>query len=255
MTEITTLEKKAQKLLQQGQNEEASAIFHRAGNAYAARKNHHAASLCYASAASSSAQTFGDRLYYYAANDYEKAGQQAYLTGDLVYTVQLYKHAADCHERDKDYDNFARCFLIYQEYQREHLKRCLLRPGKYLFHKAARNKIGTYVNTLAQWLALSISYYVWGHGEQPYRIIISSAFFVLFCALLYTQMDLTAGGQVFRPTFLESIFFSVNTFTAGGYFDVFAIGASRVLVVLESFAGLFIIPLFITGLCRKYLRF
>jgi len=252
---VITIEKKAQELLEQGKHKDASALFHQAGNIYVSLKKHHAAALCLASAASCSAQELGDRLFYYAANDYEKAARQAYLTGDLVYTVQLYKHAADCHERDKDFDNFARCFQIYQEYSREYLKNCFLSPNKNLFKKSKKNRIKKLFNCFVQWLALSVSYYVWGHGEQPYRTVISSVLFILFCAVIYTQTRLVEAGTVFQPDFLESIFFSASTFTAGGYIGVYAVGFSRVIVVIESFAGLFIIPLFIMGLCRKYLRF
>lgn len=78
---------------------------------------------------------------------------------------------------------------------------------------------------------------------------------ILLSAFVYTQGHLVHNEMVIQPDFLESIYFSVITFTTVGYGDMVPLGLNRLFVILESFGGLFIIPVFITGLCRKYLRY
>jgi len=77
----------------------------------------------------------------------------------------------------------------------------------------------------------------------------------LFSALFYAQGHFMAGGDVHKPNLLESLYFSVVTITHIGYGDIIPLGFDRGIAVLEEFAGIFILPLFLTSLCRKYLRF
>jgi hypothetical protein len=44
------------------------------------------------------------------------------------------------------------------------------------------------------------------------------------------------------------------TFTTVGYGDIIAVGFNKAVAMLEAFCGIFIMPLFIIGLSRKYLR-
>ena len=61
-------------------------------------------------------------------------------------------------------------------------------------------------------------------------------------------------GVAIKPHFFQAIYFSVVTFTTVGYGDITPLGLSKIVVMVEAFSGLFIVPIFITGLFPKYLR-
>jgi hypothetical protein len=44
------------------------------------------------------------------------------------------------------------------------------------------------------------------------------------------------------------------SFTTVGYGDITPVGLTKAVVILELFCGIFIVPLFIVALSRKYLR-
>jgi len=59
---------------------------------------------------------------------------------------------------------------------------------------------------------------------------------------------------LFKPDLFDSLYFSVVTFTTLGYGDITVSGLLRIVVICEAFCGIFIMPLFIVALSRKYLR-
>ena len=79
-------------------------------------------------------------------------------------------------------------------------------------------------------------------------------FVILFSACFYTFGHLIENGIIIKPNFFQSLYFSIITFTTVGFGDITPIGASKLVVMFESICGLFVIPLFIIGFARKYLR-
>ena len=78
--------------------------------------------------------------------------------------------------------------------------------------------------------------------------------YVLSIFILFSMGLLRSDVGVVQPSWWESFYFSVVTFTTLGYGDYLPIGINRVWAMLESFIGVFIWPLFLVGLTRIYLR-
>jgi len=183
---------------------------------------------------------------------FSATAQEAEKTGDAEYTSLLYKHAAVCYEKDKEYAEFAECYFRSKEF----LRRAF---GRSLWHTVQSGNLREWFSReffpkFINWLGLSFNSILWGHGEKPHRTLIFGISFVLLCAFLYAQGYLYDHGERIRPSFAQALYFSVVTFTTVGYGDVTPDGFSRFIAVWEAYSGLFIVSIFITGLCRKYLR-
>jgi hypothetical protein len=101
---------------------------------------------------------------------------------------------------------------------------------------------------------LTFSCFIWGYGERPLRAFSSAIAVVFSASVFYIWTGLFKGGVVFRPDFFEALYFSAITFTTVGYGDLTPAGLSKVVVIIEAFCGIFLTPLFIVALSRKYLR-
>lgn len=255
--DIKAKEQAAQRLLSEHAYQAAAEAFGEAGQMYRDSGEHQPASVCFASAASCWTLHLGEKTFHHAAKLYKTAAQEAEESNNPEYAALMYRHAAICYERDLEYLGFSECFFLSKEYYRRYLFHSLVRPAKDYYEKEETHRLTFRLtcSRLVQWLALTFSSCLWGHGDRPFRTIIFGAFFVLGCALLYMLGDVMKAGVVSQLNIFEAIYFSVVTFTTLGYGDIVPLGVNRTIVVLEAFGGLFIIPLFITGLCRKYLRF
>lgn len=255
--EIQSIEKEAHRLLDEQNYHDACELFQKAAVSYKKSNKHHQAALCYASAAGCWEVKSGENVFHRASKDYERAAREAELSGDLEYTALLYKHAAVCYERDQDYEQFSNCFYKSKEFYRKYVGRHLFSRRKVLDENRNKKTYGfkDIAKRLGVWLVMTFSSLIWGYGERPFKTVVFGGGFIFFCALLYTQGHLLRDGSVFQPNILEAIYFSVITFTTVGYGDMVPVGFSKSIVVIEAFSGIFIFPVFVTALCRKYLRF
>lgn len=251
------LEQKAYDFLSQEKFYDAFVLYQKAANIYKSRNNHKQAALCFASAASCWSKKSGEKTFYNAALSYEAAAREADKSGDLEYASMLYKYAAINYERDREFINFSDCFYHSKECYRKFLTYCLINPKK--IHTITRSKeergIKGVIKRIFLCFALTLSYLVWGHGERPVRTLYSGIFIIFVSALLYMQgLLFFKGGVITRPHFWQAFYFSVITFTTVGFGDITPVGVAKVAVTIEALCGIFIIPLFVIGLARKYLR-
>jgi len=255
---IKPIEIQAQYFLEEKKYDEALKLFSQAATSYQEIGQHQQAAMCFALAAGCYESKAGSQsLYYYASTYYSKAAKEAELSKDFEYASMMYKHAGICFERDLEFVGFSECFFLSKECYRKSLvsnlfNRIITANGIPIWQRVNPKDI---IRSVVLWVSLSFSALLWGHGERPLRTISFGCLLVSFSALLYTQGLFMAGGYIHKPHLMESLYFSIVTITHIGYGDIIPLGFNRALAVLQEFAGIFILPLFLTALCRKYLRF
>jgi len=255
--EVKSIEQKAHRFLAEKKYDEATDLFHHVAKAYQKVRNHEAAALCFASAAGCWAEKCGDQPYHNAAADYERAAKEAVQAMDYRYASLLYKHSAVCHEKDRDYRGFSDSFFKSKEYYRKYLFLSLFDPKKIrqIKQPISISDLKEKMSRLRSLLTETFLSLLWGHGERPSRTILFGASFIFLCALIFSMGTLVNGGVSYRPNLIEAAYFSVMTFTTVGYGDIIPVGFNRWVAGMESYGGLFIVPIFIAGLLRKYCRF
>jgi len=104
-----------------------------------------------------------------------------------------------------------------------------------------------------------------GYGERPLRVVMFSLIVILFFALMYWMVGIEGPDHFIQinskhsieenaSELLNSVYFSVVTFTTLGYGDIVPIGVSRLLAAIEAFVGSFTIALFVVVFVKKMTR-
>lgn len=104
-----------------------------------------------------------------------------------------------------------------------------------------------------------------GYGEKPINVIFFSLFVILTSAILFFFVGIQNAGELavfsFNHTalentrhFLNSLYFSVVTFTTLGYGDISPLGFSRLIAATEAFVGSFTLALFVVVFVKKMTR-
>ena len=179
------------------------------------------------------------------------------MAGDLEYASLLYRHSAINFERDMEFFSFSDCFYRSRECLRRFLTRSLVTPKEIHSIGAAGVKRGESYGVIRRFffcLSLTVSALIWGHGERPGRTLYSVIFLIFSSAFLYTQGHLVRNMVIFKPDLFQALYFSVITVTTVGYGDITPVGAARLVAMAEVLCGIFIVPVFIVGLSRKFLR-
>lgn len=104
-----------------------------------------------------------------------------------------------------------------------------------------------------------------GYGEQPIRVVAFSCSIIFGFAITYffsgimfagEQLSFQAQASISSNllTFLDSIYFSIVTFTTLGYGDITPQGVSRIFAALEALIGSFTLALFVVVFVKKMTR-
>ncbi len=254
--ESRVAEKEAYDFLVQGRYEDAFHAFRVAADIYREEGNHKQSSLCYSSAASCWSLRQGEKVLQNAAKAYEDAASEAAQAGDYEYASLLYRYAAINYEKDMEFLKYSECFYLSKNCQRKHLKYSIFNPHK--IHNISTGNEEKWRHAFGQrlyhWLGLEFSFMLWGYGECPIRTFLCGIVIILGSSLLYMLGYLVEAGEVYHPNLLRALYFSTVTYTTVGYGDVTAIGFTKGIAMIEAFSAVFITPIFIVGLSRKYLR-
>ncbi len=98
---------------------------------------------------------------------------------------------------------------------------------------------------------------LFGYGERPVRVLLASALIIIICAIFYSQPTaLIYRGDQTKPSFHQSLYFSVTTFTTLGYGDLYPStdGLCRQLAMAEAITGGFLMALFVVCLAKRFSR-
>jgi len=250
------LEEEAYVYLYHEKYHEAFGLFKKAGDLYRIAGNHKQAAICLAAAGNSWSIKSGEQTFDNAALSYEEAAREAQSAGDYQYASMLYRCAAVNYERDTEFSSFSDCFYRSRDCRRKFITYLLLNPKKIRQIVKAEEEpgVGSSVKLFFTWLALTVAFFVWGYGERPFRAACAALSVICISAGLYSGGMLLRGGVLFRPDFLEAMYFSTITFTTVGYGDVVPVGLSKVVAAGEVLAGMLTTSIFIVSLSRKYLR-
>lgn len=106
------------------------------------------------------------------------------------------------------------------------------------------------------WWRISLDYYYWEYGRKPYKIIGFSLAIILVFSIIYAfNGDLVAlnSTKLHNFSFLDSIYFSITTFTTLGYGDMSPLSWLRIFTSIEALSGVVNMGFLIGGYAnRKY---
>ncbi|MBF0386939.1 MAG: two pore domain potassium channel family protein [Candidatus Omnitrophica bacterium] len=255
MPERKTLEQEAHELLGEEKYAEAGERYLQAAKAFQRQEKHDRAAICLAAAASSRALILGEKTYHRVASLYEEAALEAEASRDLEYSAMLYKYAAIAYERDHDNTSLSECLFKSKEAYRQFLIQDLFRTKKTKDNVGIGFNLQFFSKRIIPLISLTFASLLWGYGERPHRTVGFGLVFILICAIFYTYGHLSRDGVIVEPSLIQAIYFSFTSYTKVGPENMSPVGFTKIVAVMESFIGIFTVPLYLTGLCRKYLRY
>ncbi|MBW8015434.1 MAG: potassium channel family protein [Planctomycetes bacterium] len=104
--------------------------------------------------------------------------------------------------------------------------------------------------------------FLFGYGERPVRVLVASMIIITVCAVFYSFVPGSLSGRegqflVADMSFLDSLYFSVTTFTTLGFGDVFPSqghSLARVVAMFEAISGACLTALFVVCLAKRFSR-
>ncbi|MCW7551404.1 pentapeptide repeat-containing protein [Endozoicomonas gorgoniicola] len=104
-----------------------------------------------------------------------------------------------------------------------------------------------------------------GYGEKPRRVISFAAGLIILFSFIYLLFGVQEGERLIQyspdqsflvnaRTWLDTLYYSVVTFTTLGYGDITPVGISRLFAALEAFTGSFSMALFVVVFVKKMSR-
>ncbi len=251
----TALEREAHQLRSEQKIQEAFNLFDEAASLYSHAGESLKAALCYASAATCWNIRTGWQPLRNAATRNESSAQEALKAGHYQYAKERFLEASLLYEKEGDFGRYSACF--YGSHQTDS------KIQWELFTRWRRSKqdlvqeadLKERLIALGRWAINRLNDLLWGYGERPFRTFWVATAIIFTSALAYSFSGhiRTEGG--IRPiSFLEGLYMSVITYTTAGFGDYLPLGWTRFFAGFEASLGIFLAPLFLIGLTRRYLR-
>ncbi|SDD39823.1 ion channel [Kordiimonas lacus] len=162
-------------------------------------------------------------------------------------------------------DNFEQSEEIYRDLRKAAEQQGLFEMGGRFIQKELTMRRFQYPPLSARRLTSKFIDLFCGYGERPLNVIIFSLILIFVCAIAYFLLGTTSGGEEMGFStsqswatnighFLNSLYYSVVTFTTLGYGDITPVGASRFVAAIEAFTGSFTLALFVVVFVKKMTR-
>lgn len=252
-----SLEREAYRLRGESKISQAFQTFDQAAKLFQEANEPLKAAVCFSSAATCWNIHTGWQPLRNAATRNESAALQALKARDHAYAETLFSEAALLYEKEGDFTKFSYCYRRAKDAR-------LARLWKAFTHTESRapSAIGlervpwrTRISDLFNWILGSLNRVVWGYGELPFNTFgIACAVIVLSAFCFYVSGIILTGGFVQKIDLFESLYLSIVTYTTVGYGDYLPMGWTRGVAGIEALSGMFLTPLFLIGLTRRYLR-
>lgn len=251
------LEDLANQLFGQRKLEEAFQAYREAALLYKEQKNFKKSSLCFSQASKCEKMRTGREPMREAALMSLLAGEEAMKAADYAQAKWLFREAGLFYEQEGDFEEYSKAFVDAQEAHLHFLWLIAATGKKQSRHHHQPLAVSFFERAEAgvAWGLGIMSKILWQYGEAAFRPFLFGFLIVFTCALIYKF----GGPQNFQGmkqtlTFLEALYMSGVTFTTVGYGDFTPSGWLRAVAVFEAFWGIFLTPLFVIALTRRYLR-
>ncbi len=251
------LEREAHRLRGEGKIDQAFQTFDQAAKLFQEANEPLKAAVCFSSAATCWNIHTGWQPLRNAATRNESAALQAIEARDYSYAEILFSEAALLYEKEGDFTKYSYCYRRAKDAR-------LVRLWKIFVLRQAQGSqaIGLRavswkerVLTFVSWFFGSLSCLIWGYGEMPFRTFGIACSVMTFSALCYyVSGAVLTGGFVQKIDLFESFYLSIVTYTTVGYGDYLPMGWIRGVAAFEALSGVFLTPLFLIALTRRYLR-
>lgn len=252
-----SLEREAQRFRTERKIDEAFTAYDEAGRLYRAEGEHLKAALCFASAATCWNIHTGHEPLRNAASRSQWAAREALEAGHYDYARGLFREAALLYEKEGDTENYSACFWDSQAAEGKQMWALFFHGREAGGSEPASVSVSgpIRVRALFRWAANVTSRFVWGYGERPFRTLAFALGVILACAFVYgVSGRIAVSGGLREISFLEGLYLSVSTFSTVGYGDYVPLGWARLFAMGEGLSGIFLMPLFLVALTRRYLR-
>ena len=252
-----SFERQAHQLRTEDKIEEAFAAYDQAGALYREAEESLKAAVCYASAATCWNMRTGWQPLRNAATRNDYAAHEALKAGHFDYACSLFGEAALLYEKEGDFNNYSNCFWWSQIADAR-------RSWSVFVHR--KKDVGLSFSNDAGWRERLTAFFrwflnifgriSWGYGERPLRTLVLGAVIIFGTAVIYavSGSSILVNGVARAISFPESLYLSIVTFTTVGFGDYLPLGWTRILAAHEALAGIFLTPLFLVALTRRYLR-
>ncbi|MBU9889038.1 MAG: potassium channel family protein [Candidatus Omnitrophica bacterium] len=250
-------ELEAHRLRGEGKIDQAFQTFDQAARLYQEGAEPLKAAACFAAAAQCWNIHTGWQPLRNAATRNEYAAVQALEGKDFAYAETLFDEAALLYQKEGDAARHSYCYVRSQDCR-------LKRLWGTLTHRHARGDTVVRLagSTRRERVSAGISFLsgafnglIWGYGERPLRTVGLAAVIMMISALLYyVSGEVLAEGFVRGISFWEALYMSVMTFASVGYGDYLPLEGARAVAAFEALAGIFLTPLFLIAMTRRFLR-
>ncbi len=251
------LEREAHRLRGETKIDQAFQAFDQAAKLFQEAKEPLKAAVCFSSAATCWNIHTGWQPLRNAATRNESAALQALEAQDHSYAETLFSEAALLYEKEGDFTKYSYCYRRAKDARLARLWRIFTQiPGR------GSSAIGLQsvswkerASAFWKWFLGLLNRVIWGYGEMPFRTLgIAGTIIVLSALSYYVSGTVLTGGFVQKVNFFEAFYLSIITYTTVGYGDYLPMGWIRGVAALEALSGIFLTPIFLIALARRYLR-
>lgn len=251
------LEREAHRFRGDGKIDQAFQTFDQAAKLFQEANEPLKAAVCFSSAATCWNIHTGWQPLRNAATRNESAAIQALQAQDQAYAETLFSEAALLYEKEGDFTKYSYCYRRAKDARLARLWRTFTQMktgggGAIGLEKASwKEQALTFLN----WIFGSLSRLIWGYGEMPFRTFgIACGVMVLSAFCYHISGTILTGGFVQKIDLFESFYLSIITYTTVGFGDYLPMGWTRGVAAVEALSGIFLTPLFLIALTRRYLR-